>query len=74
MLIEIRLQQLLKEKRMSQRELERQTEIFQPTISKMCSNNLQHMPLDALAKICETLECEISDVLKLIKDEGEELK
>ncbi|WP_404466532.1 helix-turn-helix domain-containing protein [Planococcus rifietoensis] len=74
MLIEIRLQQLLKEKRMSQRELERRTKIFQPTISKMCSNNLQHMPLDALAKICEALECEISDVLRLKKNEEEEAK
>ena len=74
MLIEIRLQKLLKERRMSQRELERRTNIYQPTISKMCSNNLQHMPLDALAKICEALECDIGDVLQLKKYDKEEVK
>lgn len=63
MAIHIQLQSLLDEKRISQRELEKLTGIKQPTINKMCQNTLLHFPLDSLDKICDVLECDISDVL-----------
>jgi putative transcriptional regulator len=69
MKVSIHLQQLLTSRNMSQRELERRTDIKQPTINKMCQDTLQHFPLDSLAKICEVLECDISDVLKLNRED-----
>lgn len=71
MRVNIRLQSLLDEKRISQRELARLTGSKQPTINKMCQNTLLHFPLDTLANMCEVLECEISDILTLEKEPTE---
>lgn len=65
MKIVIKLDQLLNEHGMSQHELSRLTGIRQPSINEMCRNQTQRLPLDNLAKICEVLECDISDVLEL---------
>jgi putative transcriptional regulator len=67
----IKLDKLLTERNMSQHELARQTGIRQPSINEMCRNQTQRLPLDNLAKICETLECDIPDVLELEKDRQE---
>ncbi|MFZ7945670.1 helix-turn-helix domain-containing protein [Neobacillus sp. 19] len=67
----IKLDQLLTEREMSQHELARQTGIRQPSINDMCRNQTQRIPLDNLAKICEVLGCEITDVLKLEKEQSE---
>lgn len=52
----------------SQRELSRLTGIRQPSINEMCHNQTQRVPLDNLARICEVLHCEITDILKLEKE------
>lgn len=66
--IEICLKALLEEKNISQRELSRKLDITFTTINKMCNNTLQHFPLQTLANICEELDVEISDVLRLKKE------
>lgn len=71
MQVRLNLDAVLKEKSISQRELSRKTGIKQPTISKMCNNTLEHFPLDSLAKICEVLDCEITDVIELKKEQSE---
>lgn len=71
MVIQIELQQLLTERAMSQRKLAELTGIKQPTINKMCQGTLLHFPLDSLEKICEVLDCEISDILKLEKEQSD---
>lgn len=63
----ITLDQILQEKGMSQRELSRITGIRQPSINEMCRNQTSRLPLENLAKICEVLHVDISDVLKLEK-------
>lgn len=63
MVIQIHLQKLLDDKSMSQRKLAELTGIKQPTINKMCQGTLLHFPLDSLDKICEVLDCEITDIL-----------
>lgn len=68
MKIIIKLDQMLMEKSMSQHKLANLTGIRQPTINAMCRNESVHIPLNNLAKICEVLECEITDVLQLIKE------
>lgn len=56
---------------MSQHELSRKTGVRQPTINAMCRNQSKRIPLDNLASICEVLECDITDVLELIKEPTE---
>ncbi|ADU30373.1 helix-turn-helix domain-containing protein [Evansella cellulosilytica] len=64
----IKLDKILNERDMSQHELSRLTGIRQPSVNEMCRNQTQRLPLDNLAKICEVLECDISDVLELKRD------
>ncbi|MEK4403424.1 helix-turn-helix transcriptional regulator [Sporosarcina sp. FSL K6-6792] len=71
MAVRIHLQRLLDEKDISQRKLAELTGIKQPTINKMCQNTLLHFPLDSLEKICIVLECEITDILELKKEQTE---
>lgn len=68
MKITIMLNELLKEREMSQHELSRQTGIRQPSINEMCRNQTQRLPLNNLATICKVLNCEIVDILKLEKE------
>ncbi|MGE6719266.1 helix-turn-helix domain-containing protein [Peribacillus frigoritolerans] len=68
MKITIMLNELLKEREMSQHELSRQTGIRQPSINEMCRNQTQRLPLNNLAIICKVLNCEIVDILKLEKE------
>ncbi|RDW18046.1 XRE family transcriptional regulator [Oceanobacillus arenosus] len=69
MKIIIKLDQLLNKLDMSQHELSRLTGIRQPSINEMCRNQTVRLPLQNLAKICEVLECEISDILELEKEQ-----
>jgi putative transcriptional regulator len=64
----IKLDKLLTEKEMSQHELARLTGIRQPSINEMSRNQTSRLPLANLAKICEVLNCEITDILELQKD------
>lgn len=65
----IKLDQLLTDRSMSQHELSRMTGIRQPSINELCRNKTVRLPLANLAKICEVLQCDIPDVLMLVKDE-----
>lgn len=56
---------------MSQHELSRLTGIRQPTINDMCQNKTKSLPLVNLAKICEVLECEITDIIELKEEPTE---
>ncbi|MGG1663056.1 helix-turn-helix domain-containing protein [Brevibacillus sp. NRS-1366] len=70
--VQIRLDQLIQGK-MSQQELSRKTGIRQPSISEMCRNESKHIPLENLALLCEELQCNISDLLILVDENGKEL-
>lgn len=63
--IKIKLNELLINRNISQRELARMTDIRHPSINEMCNNETKRLPLANLAKICEVLECEITDILEL---------
>lgn len=65
MKIVIKLDKILNNLNMSQHELSRLTGIRQASINEMCQNQTLRLPLSNLAKICEVLECEISDILYL---------
>ncbi|WP_302622167.1 helix-turn-helix domain-containing protein [Brevibacillus laterosporus] len=63
--IRIKLDTILKERGITQREFSRMTNIRFPTINGMCKNETQRLQLDNLAKICEVLGIGITDVLEL---------
>lgn len=68
MQIYIKLNNLLEDRGISHRELSRMTGIRHPSISEMCNNQTRRLPLENLAKICEILDCEITDILELVKE------
>lgn len=68
MKITIKLNELLQDRGISQHELSRQTGIRQPSINEMCRNQTQRLPLNNLAMICNILNCEINDILELVKE------
>lgn len=61
-MIKCRLRVLLAEREMNQKDLSEKTGIQPMTINKMYNNNIVRVPLDAIDKICEALQCEISDL------------
>ncbi|WP_059049069.1 helix-turn-helix domain-containing protein [Paenibacillus senegalimassiliensis] len=67
-MIEIKLESLLAEKGISQREIARRTGIRHPTISEMCLNKSKSLPVNNLSKLCQSLECDISDILEYKKE------
>lgn len=40
-------------------------------LNNYCNNKVERIDLPVLARICNYLECEISDILKYIPDESE---
>lgn len=63
--VRVALQEILDKKQISQHQLAKLTEIPQPAINLMCQNKAVRFPLDRLAKLCQVLDCEITDILKL---------
>lgn len=68
-MITIKLDNYLKEKGVSQRELSRRTGIRQPTISEMCLNKSKSLPVENLDKICIELDCDLSDIIEFKKEQ-----
>ncbi|MCY9760941.1 helix-turn-helix transcriptional regulator [Paenibacillus alvei] len=69
--IKITLADILQERGISQRELSRKTGIRHPTINEMCENKTKQIPLQNLAAICNALDVDITDILKLVKEPSE---
>lgn len=71
MKITIDLNRLLQENNLSQHKISAMTGIRQATINAMCRNQISHIPLNNLAVLCEVLNCEITDILKLEKEQSD---
>lgn len=67
MAIKINLSELLGKKKMSQAELARKTGIRPSTINDMYWELSERINLKHLDSICKTLDCEVGDLLELIK-------
>lgn len=61
-----KLWKLLIDKNMTKTELRLQADIATSTLAKLSKN--EQVSLDVLLKICKVLNCEIQDVIELIKD------
>lgn len=70
MSIKILLSTRLGEKRWTQADLARKTGICPSTINDMYHDISERINLDHLDKICEALECDISDILVRIPGSG----
>lgn len=62
-MIKITLLVPLAKKNMTQKDLAKATNIREAAISKLKRNQLKEYPAEMLNKICEVLECDISDIM-----------
>lgn len=68
-MIQIKLEQLLKEKNVSRYQLAKLTEIKYQTIDNYYKNRVVRYDSYILSRICKALECDISDILEYIEEE-----
>ncbi|MEG2529551.1 MAG: DNA (cytosine-5-)-methyltransferase [Anaerovoracaceae bacterium] len=65
-----KLLKLLIDKKMTKTDLRKQAKISSSTLAKIGKQKM--VSSDVLVKICKVLQCDISDVVELVKDENEE--
>ena len=49
-------------------ELAERTGIRPPTVSAICVGSVKHLPVDALEKICDVLDCQPADLMEFVRD------
>ena len=68
-MIKFRVKVLLAMNDMTQKQLAEVTGIRPPTVSAICTGTVKHLPVEALNKICEVLNCQPADIMEYIPDE-----
>jgi len=68
--IKFKVKVMLAIREMTQKELAERTGIRPPTVSAICLGTVKHLPVDALSKICEVLECQPGDIMEYVPDEA----
>ena len=71
-MIKFRVKDMLAVREMTQKELAERTGIRPPTISAICLGTIKHLPVDALDKICNVLQCQPADLMEYIEEPKEE--
>lgn len=66
--MQIILNDTLKKKNCSQYKLSKMTGISASTLNNLCNNKTTSIQFSVLDKICEALNCEVSDILVHQKD------
>lgn len=67
-MIKFKVKVMLAIREMTQKDLAEKTGIRPPTISAICTNTIKHLPVDALNKICATLDCQPADLMEYVAD------
>ena len=67
-MIKFKVKVMLAVRDMTQKELAERTGIRPPTVSAICTGAVKHLPVDALDKICEVLDCQPADLMEFVKD------
>jgi putative transcriptional regulator len=70
-MIKFKVKVMLAIREMTQKELAERTGIRPPTISAICVGTVKHLPVDALDKICEVLECQPADIMEYVSEAAE---
>ncbi len=60
----IKLREILNQKNKSIYWLNKETGIASSTLSRICNNKTSSIEFSVLDKICDALDCEVSDILK----------
>ena len=68
-MIRIYLSRLLGERRITQADLSRKTEIRAATINEIYHELAERVNLEHLDKICEALDCKLSDLIEYVPNE-----
>ena len=67
-MIRFKVKVLLVMRDMTQRELAEKTGIRLPTVSAICTGAVKHLPVDALEKICDVLDCQPGDLMEYVRE------
>lgn len=65
----VKLREVLNQRNKSIYWLNKQTGIASSTLSRICNNKTTSIEFSVLDKICEALDCEISDILENTKSD-----
>ena len=67
-MIKFKVKVMLAMRDMTQKELAERTGIRPPTVSAICTGAIKHLPVEALDKICEVLDCQPADLMEYEKE------
>ena len=67
-MIQFKVKVMLAMRDMTQKELAERTGIRPPTVSAICTGAVKHLPVEALDKICEVLDCQPADLMEYVKE------
>ena len=67
-MIKFKVKVMLAMRDMTQKELAERTGIRPPTVSAICTGAIKHLPVEALDKICEVLDCQPADLMEYAKE------
>jgi len=70
-MIKFKVKVMLAMREMTQKELAEKTGIRPPTISAICLGTIKHLPVEALDKICNVLDCQPADLIEYVKEPAE---
>ena len=64
--VNLKLDEFLKEHKISRSSLSRNGQIHYKQLLKYCNNDMKKVDLNLLARICKTINCEIGDIIEYI--------
>ena len=67
-MIKFKVKVMLAMRDMTQKELAERTGIRPPTVSAICTGSVKHLPVEALDKICDVLDCQPAALMEFVKD------
>ena len=70
-MIKFKVKVMLALRNMTQKELAERTGIRPPTVSAICTGAVKHLPVEALEKICDVLDCQPGDLMEHVKESEE---
>ena len=68
-MIKFKVKVMLALRDMTQKELAERTGIRPPTVSAICTGAVKHLPVEALNKICNVLNCQPGDLMEYIPEQ-----
>ena len=68
-MIKFKLKVMLAVRGMTQKELAEKTGIRPPTISAIAVGSIKHLPVEALDKICDVLDCQPADLMEYVRED-----